>query len=138
MLYHRLPNTQSVVSMLFTALCLVSAGGVTAAAGLGLAFGASQSQSTISCLMNLLPQHHDFMLTNLICMSPSISMMLVSFVFMNISVPAFVEGRFQNACAGLILAVVAVELVPLTQGLLRSSLGNLHLEHWLDFVSVWF
>ena len=55
----------------------------------------------------------DVLFSILIGAIPTCSMLLASFALMNLKVQPLVEACFQNFCAGLILAAVAMELFPL-------------------------
>ena len=55
----------------------------------------------------------DIIFSILIGSIPTASMLLASFALMNLKVEPLIEACFQNFCAGLILAAVAMELFPL-------------------------
>lgn len=55
----------------------------------------------------------DILFSILIGAIPTCSMLLASFALMNLKVQPLIEACFQNFCAGLILAAVAMELFPL-------------------------
>ena len=55
----------------------------------------------------------DVLFSILIGSIPTASMLLASFALMNLKVPPLIEACFQNFCAGLILAAVSLELLPL-------------------------
>ena len=55
----------------------------------------------------------DVIFSILIGAIPTCSMLLASFALMNLKVQPLIEACFQNFCAGLILAAVAMELFPL-------------------------
>lgn len=55
----------------------------------------------------------DVLFSILVGSIPTVSMLLASFALMNLKVPPLIEACFQNFCAGLILAAVSLELLPL-------------------------
>lgn len=55
----------------------------------------------------------DILFSILIGAIPTASMLIASFALMNLKVQPLIEACFQNFCAGLILAAVAIELLPL-------------------------
>lgn len=55
----------------------------------------------------------DILFSILIGSIPTGSMLVASFVLMNLKVQPLIEACFQNFCAGLILAAVSLELIPL-------------------------
>lgn len=55
----------------------------------------------------------DILFSILIGSIPTFSMLLASFALINLKVQPLIEACFQNFCAGLILAAVAMELFPL-------------------------
>jgi uncharacterized protein YuzB (UPF0349 family) len=55
----------------------------------------------------------DILFSVLIGSIPTCSMLFASLALINLKVPPLIEACFQNFCAGLILAAVALELLPL-------------------------
>jgi hypothetical protein len=58
-------------------------------------------------------EERDILFSVLIGSIPTGSMLVASFVLMNLKVAPLIEACFQNFCAGLILAAVSLELLPL-------------------------
>lgn len=70
---------------------------------------------------------------------PTTSMLIASFALMNLKIPPLIEACFQNFCAGLILAAVAMELLPLmapssTLTPFCSALGDYLCSHTVEYI----